>query len=100
MNDPRLKLPVASKPSKKRNDKDLAAQTVVERYGTRHWAIYLNAELLAVTVYKKGALAVQAALIRHSLELNVSACQVLWSSRVKAGLSNMRLTMGSKIAIK
>ncbi len=29
---------------------------------TRFWAIYRNGELLAVTVYKKGALAVKQAL--------------------------------------
>jgi len=34
----------------------------VTRYGTRYWAVYLNGELLAVTVYKKGALAIQEAL--------------------------------------
>jgi hypothetical protein len=27
-------------------------------YATRFWAIYLNGELLAVTVYRKGALAI------------------------------------------
>jgi hypothetical protein len=34
-------------------------RTKVRRYGERHWAVYVNDELLAVTVYKKGALAVQ-----------------------------------------
>jgi hypothetical protein len=34
----------------------------VTRYGTRNWAVYLNGELLAVTVYKKGALAICTAL--------------------------------------
>ena len=37
-------------------------QIIVTRYGSRYWAVYLNGELLAVTVYKKGALAVQQAL--------------------------------------
>ena len=27
-------------------------------YATRFWAIYLNCELLAVTVYRKGAIAI------------------------------------------
>ena len=27
-------------------------------YATRFWAIYLNGELLAVTVYRKGAIAI------------------------------------------
>jgi hypothetical protein len=38
-------------------------ETKVERYGGRYWAVYLNGELLAVTVYKKGALAVQSAVV-------------------------------------
>ena len=37
-------------------------QTKVSRYGSRYWAVYLNDELLAATVYKKGALAVQNVL--------------------------------------
>lgn len=32
----------------------------VNRYGeTRYWAVWVNSELLAVTVYKKGALAIR-----------------------------------------
>lgn len=34
----------------------------VVRYGMRYWAVYVDDELLVVTVYKKGALAVQNAL--------------------------------------
>ena len=30
----------------------------IRRYGTRNWAVYEGGELLAVTVYKKGALAI------------------------------------------
>jgi hypothetical protein len=37
-------------------------QTGIARYGARHWAVYHNGQLLAVTVYKKGALAVHNAL--------------------------------------
>jgi len=40
-------------------------ETVVTRYGTRFWAVYLNGQLLAVTVYKKGARAVQDELNRR-----------------------------------
>jgi len=36
----------------------------ITRYGNRNWAVWLDGELLAVTVYKKGALAVAHALIR------------------------------------
>ena len=32
----------------------------VNRYGaTRYWAVWVNGELLAVTVYKKGAIAIR-----------------------------------------
>jgi hypothetical protein len=37
-------------------------KAAVTRYGARHWAVYYNGQLLAVTVYKKGALAVKNAL--------------------------------------
>ena len=30
----------------------------VTKYGSRNWAVYLDGDLLAVTVYKKGAIAV------------------------------------------
>ena len=36
----------------------------ITRYGSRNWAVWLDGELLAVTVYKKGAFAVAQALIR------------------------------------
>jgi hypothetical protein len=36
---------------------------------TRYWAVYLNGELLAVTVYKKGAFAIAEALARHGYRL-------------------------------
>ena len=45
-------------------------ETKVTRYGDRYWAVYLNEQLLAVTVYKKGALAVQHALESQS-QVNV-----------------------------
>jgi hypothetical protein len=34
----------------------------VTRYGRRNWAVYLNGNLLAVTLYKKGANAVRSTL--------------------------------------
>ena len=37
-------------------------ETKIMRYGSRYWAVYVDDELLVVTVYKKGALAVQNAL--------------------------------------
>jgi hypothetical protein len=36
---------------------------------TRYWAVYLDGELLAVTVYKKGAVAIAQALARHGYRL-------------------------------
>ncbi len=39
-------------------------QVEITRYGNRNWAVWLDGELLAVTVYKKGATAVAHALIR------------------------------------
>ena len=36
--------------------------TEVRRYKRRHWAVYVQGELLAVTVYRKGALAVKRRL--------------------------------------
>jgi hypothetical protein len=41
----------------------------VNRYGeTRYWAVWINGELLAVTVYKKGALAIQDKLSAMALK--------------------------------
>ena len=36
----------------------------ITRYGNRNWAVWLDGELLAVTVYKKGATAVADVLTR------------------------------------
>ena len=57
-------------------------QSSITRYGSRHWAVYLNGKLLAVTVYKKGALAVQDALLSHSqsIEKRSTAGQTLGSA--------------------
>ena len=53
-------------PTKESAAQAVELQTSVTRYGARYWAVYLNGQLLAVTVYKKGALAVQNALARPS----------------------------------
>jgi hypothetical protein len=46
-------------------EKRLAAPEItITRYAARHWAVYLNGDLVAVTVYKKGALAVGTVLTR------------------------------------
>ena len=37
----------------------------IEHYGSRFWGIYSDGELLAVTVYKKGAKRLQQILQNH-----------------------------------
>jgi len=39
--------------------------TNIERYGSRFWGLYREGELLAVTVYKKGAMRLQQILQNH-----------------------------------
>ena len=34
----------------------------ITKYGQRYWAVWLDGELLAVTLYKKGARAITAAI--------------------------------------
>ncbi len=34
----------------------------ITKYGQRHWAVWLDGELLAVTLYKKGARAVASVI--------------------------------------
>ena len=42
----------------------------VEKYGSTHyWAIWLGEELLAVTVYKKGAMAIKVLLAGEGYEV-------------------------------
>ena len=36
-------------------------------YRNRHWAVYVDGELLAVTVYRKGAIAIADLLMRTRL---------------------------------
>ncbi|MCF7675811.1 MAG: hypothetical protein K9N23_06440 [Akkermansiaceae bacterium] len=40
-------------------------------YETRFWAVYVDGELLAVTVYRKGAEAVRAMIVRVSATRSV-----------------------------
>jgi len=39
----------------------------ITKYGERHWAVWLDGELLAVTVYLKGARAIQIAITKLSM---------------------------------
>ena len=39
----------------------------ITRYGNRNWAVWLNGELLAVKVYKKGAQAIAHLITRLTL---------------------------------
>ena len=48
----------------------------VEKYrGTRHWAVWVNDELLAVTVYKKGALAIRETLCPEGQGFNFDSSE-------------------------
>ena len=38
----------------------------ITRYGSRHWAVWLDGELLAVTLYLKGARAIASAITKLS----------------------------------
>lgn len=40
----------------------------IDRYGNRNFAVYLDGELLAVTVYKKGARAIAETITRLASE--------------------------------
>lgn len=44
-------------------------------YATRYWSVSVNGELLAVTVYRKGAEAVARAITNHNKELYASALE-------------------------
>ena len=37
---------------------NITMQTTIEKYGSRNWAVRIDGELLAVTLYKKGARAI------------------------------------------
>jgi hypothetical protein len=39
-------------------------EIIITKYGIRHWAVWLGSELVAVTVYKKGAARVAELLQR------------------------------------
>ena len=47
----------------------------IERYG-RHWAVYLNSQLWAATVYTKGAVAVKDMLERLAPPVSPFNCSV------------------------
>jgi hypothetical protein len=49
----------------------------ITRYGNRNWAVWLDGELLAVTVYKKGTQAVAHALIRISTSVGKEVHHVI-----------------------
>ena len=45
--------------------KHKSMNTNIERYGSRFWGLYSEGELLAVTVYKRGAMRLQHILQNH-----------------------------------
>jgi hypothetical protein len=59
---PETRITAANSTKSENYDTFRTTRAKIARYGTRFWAVYLNGELLAVTVYKKGAVAVQNAL--------------------------------------
>jgi hypothetical protein len=40
----------------------MSERVTITKYGQRYWAVWLDGELLAVTLYKKGARAITAAI--------------------------------------
>lgn len=48
-----------------------APRILITRYGIRYWAVFLDGELLAVTLYLKGARAIQAAILKFTKLSNV-----------------------------
>jgi hypothetical protein len=39
----------------------------ITKYGSRYWAVWLDGQLLAVTLYKKGAQSVASAITQFSM---------------------------------
>ena len=39
----------------------------ITKYGSRYWAVWLDGQLLAVTLYKKGAQSVASAITKLSM---------------------------------
>ena len=44
----------------------MSERLTITRYGSRYWAVWLNGQLLAVTLYKKGAQSVTAVIMQLS----------------------------------
>ncbi len=44
----------------------MSERLTITRYGSRYWAVWLDGQLLAVTLYKKGAQSVASAITRFS----------------------------------
>ena len=44
----------------------MSERLTITRYGSRYWAVWLDGQLLAVTLYKKGAQSVTAAITKLS----------------------------------
>lgn len=46
----------------------MSERVTITRYGARYWAVWLDGQLLAVTVYLKGARAVVHAITQLSMQ--------------------------------
>ena len=54
-----------SKVRRKRKRRDVQAEVIIERWKhTRYWAVWVDDDLLAVVVYKKGALAIRERILQ------------------------------------
>jgi len=54
----------------------------IEKYGNRNWAVRINGELLAVTVYKKGA----RAIVEFIHQLDLGKLETTESKRLKVAV--------------
>lgn len=54
----------------------------IEKYGNRNWAVRINGELLAVTVYKKGA----RAIVEFIQQLALGELETPESKRLKVAV--------------
>ena len=79
----------------------------IDRYGPRHWAVYRpDGELLTVTVYKKGAIAVIEELLflqtdwgRANVKTHIKSCLDAHAKARRAELAKERVRKPETIKI-
>jgi hypothetical protein len=67
----------------------------VTRYGSRNWAVWIDGQLLAVTVYRKGAMAVKTTLNDLTCQSHVTTLEdapnpVTRAANAPAGLATRK----------